>query len=166
MTSTIKKFDSFKHPYYPWDCIWTIQKSIKILWLYYLMFTVTICVCGKTWQNKKQQQNRSLSLKTLESYFTELDPMTKSCKRLQISLMLSAAYVSSTAQQSSRWNTHSYTQGCRLHNALASWNASQYYWLAQDTGSSQRSSWKDPVPSLLACLYLPLSQTHHSQALK
>lgn len=52
---------------------------------------------------------------------------------------------------------HSYTQGCRLHNTSASWNGSQYYWLTQDTGSSQRSSRKAPVPSLLASVFICLS---------
>lgn len=52
---------------------------------------------------------------------------------------------------------HSYAQGCRLHNTSASWNGSQYYWLTQDTGSSQRSSRKAPVPSLLASVFICLS---------
>ena len=62
-------------------------------------------------------------------------------------------------QRSWRWSTHTHThtQGCRLHNTPASWKAGQYYWLTQDTGSSQRSSWKEDVPSLPASVFIRLS---------
>lgn len=109
----------------------------------------------EAWQNVKQQKNRSMLLKTLEYYFTGLDPMSNGCKRLKMSLMLSAAYVSSTVLEVK--HTHSYTQGCRLHNTSAPRNASQYYWLTQDTVSSPRSSWKDPVHFLLASIFICLS---------
>lgn len=54
----------------------------------------------------------------------ELELVTDSCKEPQISLMLSAAYVSSQLN-SLRGDAH--TQGYRLHNTPASWNTSQYY---------------------------------------
>lgn len=89
-------------------------------------------------------------------YLAGLDPMTNSCRKRQLSLMPSAAYVSPIAH-TPRGETHSYTQGCRLHNTSASWNPGQYYWLTQDTGSSQSSSWSDPVPCLLAPIFICLS---------
>lgn len=59
-------------------------------------------------------------------------------------------------------HTGSCTQGCRLHNTTTSWNARQYYWLTQDTGSSQRSSWEDPVPSLPASVFISFSPSNPS----
>lgn len=91
-----------------------------------------------------------------EFYLAGLDPMTNSCRKRQLSLMPSAAYVSPIAH-TPRGETHSYTQGCRLHNTSASWKPGQYYWLTQDTGSSQSSSWSDPVPCLLAPIFICLS---------
>lgn len=80
------------------------------------MFSVTICECGN--KTKNNRMNSSLLLKTVESNFMELDLMTNSSEELRISLMLSAAYVLSTAGLRGEANAliHTHTHSCRLHN--------------------------------------------------